>query len=136
MLLDLSLSLLGLHYQMRHPVSLRLRSSSRLGTTGSLLSSFSVSRLSSRLSSSRFRSRHSSSHVLVLERSLILLSGRIFFVVVPGARPVTIALVVRASTEVLVLQVRVLLAHLVLHAQMMTEKAETDMMMMMSDLSD
>ena len=53
-----------------------------------------------------------------------------------GTRPVTTALVVRASTKVLVLQVRVLPAHLVFHAQMMTEKAETDMMMMMSDLSD
>ena len=57
LLLDLSLSLLGLHYQMRQPVSLRLRSSSRPGTTGSLLSSFSVS---GRLNSSRFRSRHTS----------------------------------------------------------------------------
>ena len=46
------------------------------------------------------------------------------------------ALVVRASTEVLVLQVRVLLAHLVLHAQMMREKAEKEMMIMMSDLCD
>ena len=68
----------------------------------SLLSSFSISRLSSRLSSSRFRSRHSSSHVLVLERSLVPLSGRIFLVVVLGTRPVTMALVVRGSMEVLV----------------------------------
>ena len=114
---------------------LRLRSSSRLGTTDSLLSSFSVSRLSS----SRFRSRQNSRHIQVLERSLVPLSGRIFLVVVPGTRPVTMALVVRASTKVLVLQVRVLLAHLVLHAQMMTEKAEMEMMMMMmmmNDLSD
>ena len=72
----------------------------------------------------------------MLERSLVPLSGRIFLVVVLGTRPVTMALVVRASTEVLVLQVRVLLAHLVLHAQMMTEKVETEMMMMMSDLCD
>ena len=32
--------------------------------------------------------------------------------------------------------VRVVLTHLVLHAQMMTEKAETEMKMVMSDLSD
>ena len=32
--------------------------------------------------------------------------------------------------------VRVALAHLVLHAQMMKEKAETEMKMVMSDLSD
>ena len=115
-------------------MSLRLRSSSRPGTIDILLSSFNLSRLSSRLSSSRFRSRHNSNNVLVLERSLVPLSGRIFLVVVLGTRPVTMALVVRASTEVLVLQVRVLLAHLVLHAQMMTEKAEMEMVM--SDLSD
>ena len=115
-------------------MSLRLRSSGTPGTTDSLLSCFSVSRLSSRLSSSRFRSRHNSNNVPVLERSLVPLSGRIFLVVVLGTRPVTMALVVRASTEVLVLQVRVLLAHLVLHAQMMTEKAEMEMVM--SDLSD
>ena len=115
-------------------MSLRLRSSSRPGTIDILLSSFNLSRLSSRLSSSRFRSRHNSNNVPVLERSLVPLSGRIFLVVVLGTRPVTMALVVRASTEVLVLQVRVLLAHLVLHAQMMTEKAEMEMVM--SDLSD
>ena len=105
-------------------------------TIDSLLSSFSISRLSSRLSSSRFRSRHISSHVLVLERSLVPLSGRISLVVVLGTRPVTMDLVVRASTEVMVLYVRVLLAHLVLHAQMMREKAEKEMMIMMSDLCD
>ena len=77
-------------------MSLSLRSSSRPGTTDNVLSSFSVSRFSS-----RFKSRHSSSHVLVLERSLVLLSGRIFLVVVPGTRPVTTALVVKGSTEVL-----------------------------------
>ena len=93
--------------------------------------------LSSRLNSSRFRSRHSNNHILVLERSLVPLSGRLLLLVVSGTRPVTMALVVKASTKVLVLQVIVLLVHLVLHAQMMTEKAETEMMMMMmSDLSD
>ena len=80
-------------------MSLRLRSSSRLGTTDSLLSSFNVSRLSS----SRFKSWHISSHVQVLERSLVLLFGRISLVVVLGTRLVTMDLVVRASTEVLVL---------------------------------
>ena len=98
MLLDLSLSLLGLHDQMRQPASLRLRSSSRPGMTDSLLNSFSVSRLSS-----RFRSRHSSSHVPVLERRLVPLSGRIYLAVALGTRPVTTALVVKASMEVLVL---------------------------------
>ena len=97
----------------------------------SLLSSFSVSRLSSRLSSSRFRSRHSNSHVQVLERSLVPLSGRISLAVDSGTRPVTMALVVRGSTEVLVPQVRVLLAHPVLHVQTTREMA-----MVMSDLSD
>ena len=92
-------------------MSLRLRSNSRLGTIDSLLSSFSVSRLSS----SRFRSRHNSNHVPVLERRLVLLSGRIFLVVDLGTRPVTMTLVVRGSTKVLVPQARVLLAHLVLH---------------------
>ena len=83
--------------------------------TDSLLSSFYFSRLSSRLSSSRFRSRHSSSHVPVLERRLVSLSGRIYLAVAPGTQPVTTTLVVRVSMEVLVPLVRVLLAHPVLH---------------------
>ena len=87
--------------------------------------------LSSRLNSSRFRSRHSNIHILVLERSLVPLSGRLLLLVVSGTRPVTMALVVRGSTEVLVPQVRVLLAHSVLHVQ--TTRA---MAMVMSDLSD
>ena len=87
---------------MRQPVSLRLRSSSRPGTTDSLLSSFSVSRLSSRLSSSSFRSKHNNSHVQVLERRLVPLSGRIYLAVAPGTQPVTTTLVVRVSMEVLV----------------------------------
>ena len=65
----------------------------------SLLSSFSISRLSS----NRFRSRHSISHIPVLERSLVLLGGGISLVVAPSTRPVTMALVVKASTKVLVL---------------------------------
>ena len=65
-------------------MSLRLRSSGTPGTTDSLLSCFSVSRLSSRLSSSRFKSRHSSSHVLVLERRWDLCSSRISFGSGPG----------------------------------------------------
>ena len=97
-------------------------------TTESLLSFFSISRLSSRLSSS--------SHVLVQERRLVPLCGRTSSAVAPVTRPVSMALVVRGSTEVLVPQVRVHLAHLVLCVQMTREMAEPEMEMMMSDLSD
>ena len=130
------MSLLGLHYQTmqpQQPVSQRLRNSSRSNMTESLLSSFSVSRLStsSRLSSSSLRSRHNSSHILVPERMSVQLCGMTSSAVAPGTRPVTTALVVRGSTEVLVPQVRVLLAHPVLHVQTMRAMAT-----MMSDLSD
>ena len=68
----------------------------------SLSNSFSISRPSTRLGSSRLRSRHISKHILVQKRSLVLLGGGVSLVVVSGTRPVTTTLVVRVSMEVLV----------------------------------
>ena len=93
----------------------------------SLLSSFN----DSSLCRSSLRSRHSSNHALVWETRWVLLSGRTSSAVILGTLPVTMALVARISMGVLVLQDRVLLAHLVLHAQTMRA-----MVMAMSDVRD
>ena len=80
MLLDLSLILLGLHYQMRQPVSLRLRSS-RPGTIEGLLSFFSDRSSSSRHQSTltlyhyRLVCLLTLSHVLVLQMSMLQAGG-------------------------------------------------------------
>ena len=107
-------------------MSLRLRSSSRAGTTLSLLSTFSDSNNSIRLQSTLTLYRYklgcllTLSHVLVLQTSMLQTGGVTSQVVSATTGPVAMTCLVR-----------VVLVQPVLHAQMMRMLVE--MKMMMSD---